>query len=111
MKFFSECAGQLLEARPPGEDKTRLVCADCNTVFYDSPRIVVALRLYFESKILRMRRRIEPAKGSWMFPGGFFEKGVTLKDAAVRELREETRIGVDKEKLIPSALASILAMN
>lgn len=39
---------------------------------------------------LLIRRKNEPFKGHWAFPGGFIEEHETLQEAALRELKEET---------------------
>jgi bifunctional NMN adenylyltransferase/nudix hydrolase len=42
--------------------------------------------------VLLVRRRAEPGKGLWAFPGGFVNASETLESAVIRELREETRL-------------------
>jgi len=46
--------------------------------------------------VLLIKRRSEPGKGLWALPGGFLDtvNDQTMKDAAIRELREETGIKV-----------------
>lgn len=39
---------------------------------------------------LLIRRKNEPFKNKWAFPGGFLDENETLEEAARRELREET---------------------
>jgi len=46
-------------------------------------------------KALLVKRAHEPFNGYWVLPGGHVEKGETIRDAAVREMREE--LGLDIE--------------
>lgn len=46
--------------------------------------------------ILLIRRRFNPGKDLYGMPGGFIDPTEYLKDCAVRELKEETKIDVDK---------------
>ena len=43
-----------------------------------------------EDRILMIRRGHGPAAGEWSIPGGRVERGETVAEAVVRELREET---------------------
>lgn len=49
--------------------------------------------------ILLIRRRFNPGKDLYGMPGGFIDPTEYLKDCAVRELKEETKIDVDKAVL------------
>jgi bifunctional NMN adenylyltransferase/nudix hydrolase len=54
--------------------------------------------------VLLIKRKAEPGRGLWALPGGFLDaaRDVSLKDAAIRELKEETRIKVPVPVLMGS---------
>jgi 8-oxo-dGTP diphosphatase len=45
-----------------------------------------------DDQLLMIRRGRGPAQGAWSVPGGRVERGETLAEAVVRELREETSL-------------------
>lgn len=53
--------------------------------------------------ILLVKRRSHPGKGLWALPGGFLNQNERIEQAIVRELVEETKIGVN-ETLLKASL-------
>ncbi len=61
----------------------------------DRPVVGVGALVRSGERYLLVQRGKEPRKGLWAVPGGKVEPGETLKDAAAREVREETGLEVD----------------
>jgi len=65
-----------------------------------SPTFVTADTVVVKSgHILLIKRKFSPGKGLYALPGGFIKQDETIESAAIRELKEETRIKVDKPVL------------
>lgn len=64
------------------------------TYQYKRPALTSDIILFrFENQKLQslfIQRKDDPFAGKWAFPGGFVDEGETAKDAAIRELEEET---------------------
>ena len=59
-----------------------------------APQIAVGAVALTAGRILLVRRGHGPAAGFWSVPGGRVEHGETLHEAVVREVAEETGVGV-----------------
>jgi 8-oxo-dGTP diphosphatase len=73
------------------EERDRGVCSGCGWIYYKNPLPAVAcLVSREESGILLIKRAVEPYKGAWCIPGGFIEIDENIREAGIRELKEET---------------------
>jgi ADP-ribose pyrophosphatase YjhB (NUDIX family) len=94
MKFCHQCAGSLILRIPPGDDKPRHCCSECDTIFYLNPKNVVGTLPFFKDKVLLCKRAIQPRAGKWTLPAGYMENGESSLDGAIRETTEEAGASV-----------------
>ena len=64
------------------------------------PFCAVGAIIIDQGTLLLVKRDRAPARGQWSLPGGRVEIGETLREALVREVREETSIDVEVDGLI-----------
>ncbi|MCL5263892.1 MAG: NUDIX hydrolase [Chloroflexi bacterium] len=64
-------------------------------MYPDLPVVGVGTIVLKDGQVLLIRRGVEPAYGKWSVPGGLVELGEGLRDAAAREVKEETGLDVD----------------
>ena len=95
MKFCSHCGNPVERRVPAGDNRERFVCAHCEAVHYQNPKIVAGCLAEWNGRILMCRRAIEPRAGLWTLPAGFMENDETTSEAAARETLEEANARVD----------------
>jgi len=61
----------------------------------DNPLIGVGAVIVENDRVLLIKRGQAPLLGEWSLPGGLLECGETLREAVVREVREETSLKVE----------------
>ena len=61
----------------------------------ERPIIGVGAIVLRDADVLLIRRAKPPREGQWSIPGGAVELGETLRDALVREVKEEAGIEID----------------
>jgi ADP-ribose pyrophosphatase YjhB (NUDIX family) len=92
--------GPSLRGIPEGDNRERMICAECGYVLYDNPKIVVGSVTRWEERILLVRRSIEPQYGYWTLPAGFLELNESPTAGAEREAWEEARARIEIEGLL-----------
>ena len=96
---FCPACGAPLTPRHDGE-KLRPHCEACRRFYYHNPLPAVCCFITQDNGLLLARRAVEPCRGEWSLPGGFVELGESTKEAAVREMHEETGLRVRGLRLI-----------
>ena len=94
MKFCSDCGASVGLTIPQGDNRERYVCAECETIHYQNPRVVTGCLPIWEERVLLCLRAINPRSGFWTLPAGFLENGETMADGAARETSEEANARV-----------------
>jgi ADP-ribose pyrophosphatase YjhB (NUDIX family) len=74
----------------------------------NQPIVGVGIVIVQDGKLVLIKRGAEPALGEWSFPGGVVELGETVRDAAVREAKEECGLDVDLVTGLPMDVYDIM---
>jgi ADP-ribose pyrophosphatase YjhB (NUDIX family) len=92
--------GPSVRGVPEGDDRERMICAECGFVLYDNPKVVVGSVARWGERILLCRRSIEPRHGFWTLPAGYLELNESASAGAEREAWEEARARIEIEGLL-----------
>ena len=68
--------------------------------FPELPLVGVGAVIVHAGRVLLVKRGHPPLMGQWSIPGGVLEVGETVREAAVREAREETGLVVGPGELL-----------
>ncbi|HWO40976.1 MAG TPA: NUDIX hydrolase [Candidatus Eisenbacteria bacterium] len=93
-RFCPRCGGRLETRTVKASEPKRLVCTACEFIFYQDPKVVAGTVFTLHGGIVLLKRNVEPAAGKWVFPGGYVDRGESVRDAAVRETKEESNLDV-----------------
>lgn len=86
--FCPQCGNALAQVNDNGHQFPG--CIACKFTHYNNPVPVVATIVPVEDKIVLVQRKYDPQKGGWCLPCGFVDQYEAPKDAAIREVEEET---------------------
>lgn len=97
-KHCPVCGALLGRAVVEGRERPR--CGACAFVRYENPSPVAGgIVLDGQGSVLLVRRALEPFRGAWALPAGFQEIDETPREAAAREVREESGLVVEVGEL------------
>lgn len=65
-----------------------------------APLVGVGAIIVTGARVALVRRGSPPSQGEWSIPGGLVNVGETLRDAVIREAREETGLQVEPLSLV-----------
>ena len=99
-EFCPMCGGKFKSQNLKDHEPIRLVCTECDFVFYLDPKVVACAIVEKEGKIVLLRRDIEPQKGKWVMPGGYVDRGEVVEAAALRETEEECGLQISLKNLL-----------
>ncbi|HZR35681.1 MAG TPA: NUDIX hydrolase, partial [Nevskia sp.] len=92
--------GPSVRGVPEGDNRERMICAECGFVLYDNPKIVVGSVPRWGDRVLLCRRAIHPRKGFWTLPAGYLELNESTGAGAEREAWEEAYARIRIEGLL-----------
>ncbi len=100
-RYCPACAQRLESRQLKMGDRKRLVCVGCGNILYLDPKVAVGTIIAMpDTRIVMVRRAIEPGYGLWVFPGGYVDRGEVVSTAAIREAREEAGINIRLDGLV-----------
>lgn len=87
-RYCPHCGQRLLWQPHSGRPRPR--CRPCGRVYFADPKVTVAVLIERGPQLLLGQRGVDPQRGLWTLPGGFVDYGEPIRDAAAREVQEET---------------------
>lgn len=99
-RFCPRCGGSLGRRLLKVKEPERLVCQQCEFIFYLDPKVVAGTIFTIDDEVVLLRRGIEPSMGKWVFPGGYVDRGESAEEAAIRETSEESDLEVQIRRLL-----------
>jgi 8-oxo-dGTP diphosphatase len=91
------CSHAITEKKVDG--RVREACSSCGYINYMNPAPAVGVFIVENGSILLVRRKFEPKHGMWSIPAGFVEADENVEECAVRELKEETNLDIEVERI------------
>jgi len=98
VNFCQVCGCALVDRFAFG--KLRRACPDCGHIHFQDPKVAAVVFIEQEGRVLLVRRAMNPERGKWALPAGYIDDGEDPREAAIREVREETGLDVEITELV-----------
>lgn len=90
--------------------ETEKICSKCGHIMYFNPNpvavVIVPVKYRKEYGVLLIKRAIEPQIGGWAFPGGYINRGESIEEGAIREVKEETNLDIKVKRIYKTVSSS-----
>lgn len=73
-------------------------CENCKS--FNNRRVTCSVITMQDSKVLLVKRALDPEKGAWALPGGYLFYGETVEECAEREFEEESGYELEELELL-----------
>jgi NAD+ diphosphatase len=98
-KHCPRCAAK----RDAEGDAVRFLCDACGFVYYYNVAVSSAVLIVAaDDQALFIRRARDPGRNKLALPGGFIDRGETAEHAAIREVREEAGVRLERVEFMAS---------
>ncbi len=98
--YCQDCGGSITDRLVEDDGRRRYQCESCGFIHYMNPRVIAAVIVEHNGRVLLQQRAMEPGRGGWTFPGGFLEMGESPDVGAAREAKEEVGLDVTLGQLL-----------
>lgn len=99
-RHCAACGAPLESRTVKAGEPVRQVCPACGRIHYLDPKVAACVVPERDGQVLLLQRGIPPARGKWVMPGGFVDRGETPTQAARRECLEEVGLHLEIGDLI-----------
>ena len=96
---FCQRCGKSLEEKVI-ENILRPHCPACGHVVFLDPKVAAVALVIDGDGLVMVKRGVDPQMGRWAFPSGYVDRGEVVEAAAIREVKEETGLDVELDRLI-----------
>jgi 8-oxo-dGTP diphosphatase len=98
VNYCQVCGHEMADQQAYG--KLRRVCPSCGYVHFRDPKVAAVVFIEDRGRVLLVRRAMNPERGKWSLPAGYIDYGENPREAALREVKEETGLDVEITRLL-----------